>query len=482
MLSAIRRRALQQAERSRRWVVDRFGLGPVWRHFLDRRVAKGSWYYGDGATLLTLLGVMVATGALMTLTYSPSPDTAFDSVVAITREQPLGNFIRGLHYWTAGLMVVMLFSHLFRILLVGGYKSPREGTYYVGVGMFVLVLTMAFTGYVLRWDTRAMYAIRVVLHMFNRVPLLGDELAIIVQGGTEIGARTLSRFFSVHVVMIPLLLLALAGWHLYLVVLHGTTSLRERREPVPSAEAQRRLYDEQKHSDKYGEMFFPETTAKSGGMALVVFLVAVALAVILGPPLPNPEANLVETVFPMEEWWYAWYSTMIALLPPWLAVPIVVLLPLFVLGFLLLLPLLDRSPWRGVRKRPIFSGAIVVTAALLVVLSEIRIQSPWTGWPREQPPTVPPGIELTELAERGRQLFADKGCTSCHAVAGDGRKVGPDFARSDERLSRKEIREFVLEPERGTPMPAYEGRLTDAELGALVEYVLVAQTFEREQR
>jgi quinol-cytochrome oxidoreductase complex cytochrome b subunit len=180
------------------WIADRFGLKVIDDHVLKRRVAKGRWYYGDGATLLLLFTVLVATGAMMTLTYTPSPERAYQSIVEITERQRLGWFIRGLHYWSAGMMVVMVFFHLFRQILVGGYKSPREGTWYIGVLLLVCVFIMAFTGYVLRWDERAIYALLVSLHMFSYVPLIGDWLVMFVQGGETLNPFTLPRIFSVH--------------------------------------------------------------------------------------------------------------------------------------------------------------------------------------------------------------------------------------------------------------------------------------------
>jgi ubiquinol-cytochrome c reductase cytochrome b subunit len=180
----------------RAWVADRFGLAPVRENFLKRRVPRDPWYFGDGATLLLLLMVQVVTGAVLALSYTPTPDAAYASVEQITDGQPFGRFLRGLHYWSAGLMVIMLFFHLFRQVLVGGYKFPREGTWLIGVGLFFAVLVMAFTGYVLRWDERAVHAVRVVLHMFYQVPVIGEALVYFVQGGPAIdGLLRCSRDF-----------------------------------------------------------------------------------------------------------------------------------------------------------------------------------------------------------------------------------------------------------------------------------------------
>jgi ubiquinol-cytochrome c reductase cytochrome b subunit len=465
----------------RNWVVERFGLKPIKEKAFDRRVAKGSWYFGDGATLLMLLGVLVATGLLMTLTYSPTPDSAYESVRYITEVQVLGWFIRGLHYWSAGLMVVMLVFHLFRQILLGGYKSPREGTWLLGVGLFFLVITMSFIGYLLRWDERSIYALRVALTMFHNVPLIGEWIVVFVQGGDDAGALTLTRLYSVHVLFVPLALLLLVAFHLYLVMYHGVTSKSERDKPVHSAEEQKKIYDADAYSEKRGETFYPTTMARSGTMGFIVFSIAVLLTVTVGPAPLYPEANLVERSFPIEEWWFWWYSALIALLPSAIAPAFVVLFPILLLIVLVSLPFLDRGPWRGIRHRPIAASVVVISVIVLIYLSDLRRRSPWTGWPSPELPAVPEGVTLAPEVEEGRRLYVRFGCNSCHAIAGHGSRVGPDLAQMGDRLSRSEYRDYILNPPQGIPMPSYEGRVTEEELERIIDFVHTAQTFSRRQ-
>ncbi len=467
-------------ERLRRWAVDRFGIGPIRDNALDRRVAKGPWYYGDGATLTLLLGVLVVTGMAMVLTYSPTPDTAYRSIEHITERQTLGWFIRALHYWSAGLMVVMLFFHLFRQILVAGYKFPREGTWIFGALLFHAVIAMSFTGYLLRWDERSLHAIRVMLHMFSNVPWIGDELVVFVQGGEEPGALLLTRIYAVHIMILPLVIALMTGWHIYLVMVHGITSRREKEVPIHTADKQKTLYKEQAHSEEDGETFYPETMAKSGTMAFVVFGVVLALALIAGPAELYDEANLVDRSFPVEEWWFWWYSALIALMPEWFAPAFVVLFPLVVLLAMLALPFLDRGPKRGMRRRPFAVAFVVLCVIALFGLSALRLRSHWTGWPSAEPPPVPEGITLSPPAEEGRQLFAAYGCNSCHAVGGSGRMVAVDLAKVETRRSRQEYRAYILNPPPGIAMPAYEGRIQPEELERLLDYIHTAQTFPRE--
>lgn len=466
----------------REWVADRFAWRPIRKNALDRRVAKGAWYYGDGATLMLLLGVLVATGLVMVLTYSPTPEAAHESIRHITNRQTLGWFVRGLHYWCAGLMVVMLFFHLFREILVGGYKAPRQGTWLIGVFLFFAVLAMAYTGYLLRWDERAVYGIKVGLHMFQRVPVIGDGLVRFVQGGAELGPQTLTRIYAVHVMLVPLTLLLLLGYHLYLVMYHGITSPTERERPVQSAEEQKKIYKADANSEERGETFYPQTAAKSGLMAVIVFGIAVALTWSIGPQRIATEANLVQDSFPSEEWWFWWYSALIALLPRTVAPAFVVVFPIAVFLFLLFLPALDRSPRRGIRNRPVAAICVALCVLGLLYLTDLRRKSPWTGWPQPEPPLVPERVELTDDVEQGRILFAVHGCNTCHPIAGYGPRVGTDFAVRRGAWSRAEIRAYILNPPAGVPMPSYAGRLYGEELDRVVEFVHTAQTFPRERR
>jgi len=462
------------------WLVDRFALQPIYDTVLNRRVPQSRWYLGDGATLFALLGFQVLTGATLALTYSPAADSAYDSVAYISNDQFLGWFVRGLHYWTAGTMVVVLFYHLFRQILIGGYKSPREGTWIIGVFLFFCVLLMAYTGYLLRWDERAIYGVRVMLHMVHRVPLIGDALVLFLQGGAELGPQTLTRLYTFHVLIVPLIMFFLVGFHLYLIIARGITTHTEKRQLVHSADEQRKIYKEEIHSE-LGETFFPYTMYKSGRTATAVVMICLALALIFGAPALMPEGNLEESSIPAEEWWFWWFSGLIALLPPAIAPWFVVLFPILVFVLLLSLPFLDRGPGRGLKHRPFWIVVVAILVLTLLALTDYRRRSAFTGWPDPNPPDVPRDVRLSPEAERGRILFAQYGCNSCHAVAGQGRFVAVDFATIEAMLSRDHIREYILQPPEGIAMPSYEQRLEEAELESLVAFCHVAQTFRRRQ-
>jgi ubiquinol-cytochrome c reductase cytochrome b subunit len=464
--------------RFKRWATDRFAFGPIWTNVLRRRVPASPWYFGDGATLTLLLMVLVATGALMSMTYSADIGSAYDSVVYITHVQVLGWFIRAVHYWAAGLMVVMLVFHFLRQILLAGYKAPREGTWLIGVLLFFAVIFMAYSGYLLRWDERAITAIKVSMHMFHNVPWIGDDLVVLVQGGREIGPLTLTRIHGLHAIIVPLLIFALTGYHLYLVIQHGTTAPTEKVVDVEDAEHQREIYEYDAESKKRGEYFYPYTLYHSSIFAFTVLAMVIGLSLIVGPAELMGPATLYARSFPMEEWWFWWYSSLIALLPGSIAPSFVVLFPLMLFIGMVLLPFLDRGPKRGMSGRPWAVAFVVVTVIVLLVLSSMRMQSPWTAWPKMEPPPVPAGVVLSEDTERGRQLFSSYGCNSCHAVAGHGRQVAVDLAEV-RRMAHAELVEYIRRPPPGIAMPAYAD-IPEEDLTRLAEYVLAAQTFPRE--
>jgi ubiquinol-cytochrome c reductase cytochrome b subunit len=408
----------------------------------------------------------------LALSYAPTPDTAYASVRYITYTAPLGWFVRGLHYWSAGAMMVMAWFHLFRVMVVGGYKFPREGTWLFGVLLLYAVFVMSFTGYLLRWDERAVYATILALHMFQNVPLIGDWIVLFVQGGPELGARTLTRLYAVHTLFTPAAMAMLLGYHLYLVLIHGVTSRAERSRPVASEEEQKELYDREKEE---GESFYPETVAKSGLFAVVLFLIVAGLAFFTGPLPLFPEANLVEPTMPQGEWWYWWYSGLIALVPGVIAPALVVFFPILMFLALVGLPFLDRNPHRDIRHRPWIAITVVISVFLLIYLSYMRYHSPWTGWPTEELPPIPPGVQLSAQGESGRELFSQYGCNSCHPIDGYGPGLAPDLLGIGEHHTREEIRNYILDPSPDIPMPSYAGRLTEEELNDLITFLMELQ-------
>ena len=207
------------------WLEERLELKKLTDSFLYRTVPRGVgwWYVLGSATLVTFI-VLVLTGLFLVMNYSPSPEHAYDSIQYIMNEVPFGSLIRSIHSWAASAMVVLIGLHGLRVFFMAAYKYPRELTWIIGVLLFILVMGASFTGYLLPWDQKAFWATNVGTGIAGQAPLIGPYIQKILMGGTEIGAITLTRFFTFHVGVIPVLVILLIGIHLFMVVRQGISA------------------------------------------------------------------------------------------------------------------------------------------------------------------------------------------------------------------------------------------------------------------
>ena len=190
----------------------RESLMPMLRHPIPRSAAGPmGWWYIFGSASLTLLTVQILTGIGLVLVYVPSADKAYESLLYLNDNHPVGWFLRSLHYYAGSGMVVLVLAHMTQVFLHGAYKYPRELTWVFGVCLLLCTLGMFFTGQVLRWDPDAYWGLGVGASMAGRVPILGPYVVRFLLGGPIIGADSLSRFFTLHVFVIPGALLAAAG-------------------------------------------------------------------------------------------------------------------------------------------------------------------------------------------------------------------------------------------------------------------------------
>jgi len=212
------------------WLDERIGWQTIWKTVFTRNVPRVNWLFTLGsATLLAVVNQGV-TGILLTIYYVPTPDHAYDSVQYITNQVSAGWLIRGLHHWGASAMVLLSFLHMLRVIFLGSYKYPREVTWFTGVGLFLATIGFGFTGYLLPWDQKAYWATTVGTRIVAVVPVIGDFLLRIVRGGPDLSPLTLTRFFGVHVWVLPVVLLSLLGIHLYLVISIGISDLPKKEE------------------------------------------------------------------------------------------------------------------------------------------------------------------------------------------------------------------------------------------------------------
>jgi menaquinol-cytochrome c reductase cytochrome b subunit len=207
------------------WVDERTSLSGGARWLMFRKVPKGTnWFYTLGsATMFAFLNQAV-TGVFLAMYYDPSPTRAYESARFITNEAFLGEFVRGMHKWGSTVMVILVFLHMGRTFFFGAYKYPRELNWVIGVVLVVLTLVMSLTGYLLPFDQRSYWATVVAMNINGTGPLVGPYLAQFLLAGPQFGATTLSRFYSIHMLLVPGAIAALIGAHLYLVAKLGTTA------------------------------------------------------------------------------------------------------------------------------------------------------------------------------------------------------------------------------------------------------------------
>lgn len=224
------------------WLRERTGVDKVWDALFARHVpeARGavSWLYTLGSASLFVFVVQGVTGCLLAMNYVPSPDHAYDSVRFIDDHVFLGGIVRGLHHWGATCMVVFVSLHLLRTYFMGAYKYPREATWLVGALLFLLVMGFSFTGYLLPWDQKAYWATTVGTNIAGQTPIIGPALAKLLKGGDELGAATLTRFYALHVLVLPMLAGLFIVVHLFLVVWHGISEPPTRRQRHPGSPGQ----------------------------------------------------------------------------------------------------------------------------------------------------------------------------------------------------------------------------------------------------
>jgi quinol-cytochrome oxidoreductase complex cytochrome b subunit len=203
------------------WLEERLDLQGMYKNILDRPEPEGNWWNTLGSASLFLFVMQGLTGIFLTVYYTPSPDHAYDSIQYIMNDLSFGWLIRGVHHWGSSLMVLVVFIHMIRVFVTASYKYPRELTWLVGVGLLLLTVGMGFTGYLLPWHQQAYWATTVGTRIAGSVPFIGDFILKALRGGPDLSALTLQRFFSAHIWMLPGMLAALIGVHLYLIIKHG---------------------------------------------------------------------------------------------------------------------------------------------------------------------------------------------------------------------------------------------------------------------
>ena len=207
------------------WLDERSGGAGFLTQMLYRKVPKGTnWYYTLGSATLFAFTVQALTGVFLAMYYTPSTTQAYGSITHLTNEVWMGEFVRGMHKWGSSVMIILIFLHMGRTFFFGAYKYPRELNWVIGVVLLILTMLMAFSGYLLPFDQRSFWASIVGININGTGPIVGPYLSDFLRAGPEVGATTIQRFYAIHMLLVPGLIIALIGAHLYLVVKLGTTA------------------------------------------------------------------------------------------------------------------------------------------------------------------------------------------------------------------------------------------------------------------
>jgi ubiquinol-cytochrome c reductase cytochrome b subunit len=343
------------------WLDVRTGLrGPVngfLRYPVPRYVAKNWMYVLGGLTLITFL-LQAVTGILLTFYYDPSPEGAYNSVDYITYQLPLGWLVRGVHYYGASAMVILVVLHMLRTYFSYSYKRPRELNWLTGVLLLGVTLGFGFTGYLLPWDQRGYWATKVGTEIAGSVPVLGAWLMPLMRGGDSLGQATLTRFYATHIVLLPTMILMLIAMHVFQLRFHGMAP------PVTSRG---------KEWEQTIVPFFPHWVLKDAvlGLGLLALLAYASWA--YRAPLEFP-ADLTSSDFiPRPEWYFLFYFQLLKYFPGvWEAVA-TVLIPLFIFGSLMLLPFVDTSSERRAWRKPVTTGVALFYIVVVIVFTWLAL-------------------------------------------------------------------------------------------------------------
>lgn len=440
----------------------------VAEHPVPRETA--SWWYVFGSAALTVFMFQVVTGIMLAIVYVPSASEAWNSLEHLNHDVTLGWFIRALHGWGSNFMVAIVLIHMVQVFLFGAYKFPRELTWMVGVFLLLMTLGMAFSGQVLRFDQDAYWGLGIGASILSRTPILGGWLVKLMLGGPIIAGAALSRFFALHVFVIPGLLIFLVSLHLLMVVKLGINEW-----PMPGRVVRKATYEKQYHelTKKDGAPFVPYAVWKDMFFAGIVVLAIVVCAVVFGPfgPTGQPDPTIIQTV-PKPDYFFLWLYAVLALLPPWLETAAILGGSVVVIGVLLLLPFLSGEGEKSWRRRPIAVMSIALIAVALGTFTHLAEYSPWspkmTAWSGE--PVPERFLEArTALERKGAVVFQAKQCRNCHALGGSGGQRGPELDAVATRLTRDQLIRQVLQG--GGNMPAYGNNLNPAETTALVAFL-----------
>ena len=441
-------------KRVRDFLESRGGLTSLWRAFADEPVSvRRAWLFTLGSAALAVFLVQFVTGFALTLAYAPTPDHAWESVKAIQTRLFAGGLVRGLHHWGASAMVVLAVLHMARTFAFGAYRRPRELNWLVGLALLLLVLGFGFTGYLLPWDQKAYWATVVGTKVPAALPVVGPAASRLMAGGPVVGAATLTRFYALHVVLLPLLAFALIAVHLLLLRRHahaGPTTEPDPREP-----------------------FFPFQAARDGAVILAVVLALFWLAARHPAPLGRLADPSDTASVPRPEWYFLPLFQLLKVFKGPLEPLGTAVLPGLSMLLLALVPWLDRGASRRPRdRRPVLVFGGLAGAGLIALLVLGALDAPKTKEPSGLGGSAePPDPRLLG----GLASYEKRGCASCHGADGRPAAGAPrdaiGLAARPLVLQGDALAKHVKEKSVHRPAAEEEGENPDKDLPSVLAYV-----------
>jgi ubiquinol-cytochrome c reductase cytochrome b subunit len=454
------------------WFDRRLQLAAPIREVAEHPVPRNtaSWWYVFGSAALTVFLLQLVTGILLALIYVPSASEAWSSLQALNHDIALGWFIRAMHGWGSNFMVAIVLIHMVQVFLFGAHKFPRELTWILGVFLLLMTLGMAFSGQVLRFDQDAYWGLGIGASIASRVPIFGPAIVKLMLGGPIIAGATLSRFFALHVFVIPGMLIGFVSLHLLMVVKLGINEW-----PMPGRVVKRTTYVSEYHelTKKDGAPFVPYAIWKDLFFAAFILLAIAACAVYFGPfgPTGQPDPTIIQTV-PKPDYFFLWLYALLSLLPPSLETPALLIGPVLVIAGLLLLPFLSGEGEKSWRRRPIAVLTVLLIAVVLGTFTHLAGYTPWSPHMNAWSGAPVPHELLhgtTALERRGALVFQVKQCRNCHSLGELGGQRGPALDSVAVRLTQDQLIRQVIQG--GGNMPAYGKNLTPVETTALVAFL-----------
>ena len=446
-----------------KWLNDRWPFSTVIGAALDEEIVGGSRYaYTLGSAVLTIILIQVATGIFQILFYVPTVDHAYNSLGYLRTKVPFGWLIHGLHYWGANAMIVVVVLHMTRVFLWGAYKQQRELTWLFGVALLLITMGLSFTGGPLPWDQAGYWAAEVGTSIPGSIPVVGSLTTELMRGGPDMGQLTISRFFILHVALLPIALFGLIVLHIVAFRVNGSVGPWEARKRITTGP------------------FWPDQAFKDTMTASAVVIMLITLSVFFPPAFTGAADPLSTTFTPKPEWNFLFLYQALKYFQGPLEPLGVAGVPAVLVMVLVALPFLDRSSERNPLKRPFALTGAALLAALLTVLtiagyvSKPAADTTTTGGSQASGKQPQVATATPESISRGSAIFQSSGCSSCHAINGIGGVIGPGLSDEANRgRTHVWLSVQIRNPKAHFPdtiMPSFN-KLTDRQVNDLIDYL-----------